>query len=60
MKLQAGRTQDLADIQRLIALTPADERVSVRGIVERYSPELIEDLDSLVTLADLEFGPPPP
>jgi hypothetical protein len=59
MKLQAGRTQDLADIQRLLALTPAAERVSVRGIVERYSPELTEDLDSLITLADLEFGSPP-
>lgn len=58
MKLQAGRTQDLADIQRLLALTSTDERVSVRGIVERYSPELIEDLDSLITLADLEFGSP--
>jgi hypothetical protein len=59
MKLQAGRTQDLADIQRLLALTSAPERASVRGIVERYSPELTEDFESLIMLADLEFGSPP-
>ncbi|NNJ11821.1 hypothetical protein EKD04_015930 [Chloroflexales bacterium ZM16-3] len=58
IKLQAGRTQDLADIQRLLALTPIAERVMVRGIVEQYSPELTEDFDSLITLADLEFGLP--
>lgn len=59
IKLQAGRTQDLADIQRLIALTPRAERVLVRETVERYSPELLEDFESLITLAELEFGPPP-
>jgi hypothetical protein len=59
IKLQAGRTQDLADIQRLIALTPTTERVYVRETVERYSPELLEDFEALTTLADLEFGSPP-
>jgi hypothetical protein len=58
MKLQAGRTQDLADVQRLLAQTPAAERAAIRMLVEQYSPELVEDYDSLCTLADLEFGPP--
>lgn len=58
MKLQAGRTQDLADAQRLLAFTSTQERQDMRKRVERYSPELVEDYDSLVTLADLEFGPP--
>lgn len=59
IKLQAGRTQDLADVQRLLARTPSTERAAIRDLVERFSPELVEDYDSLVTLADLEFGPPP-
>lgn len=57
-KLQAGRTQDLADVQRLLAGTPLDERASIRQLVERYALDLVEDYDSLVTLANLEFGPP--
>lgn len=59
LKLQAGRTQDLADVQRLLARTPRAERATTRQLVERESPELTEDYDSLCTLADLEFGPPP-
>jgi len=60
MKLQAGRTQDLADVQRLLAGTPAAERASTRALVTQHSPELVEDYDALCTLADLEFGPPAP
>jgi hypothetical protein len=59
LKLQAGRTQDLADVQRLLAHVPYPERAIFRDIVERYAPDLVEDYDSLCTLADLEFGQPP-
>jgi len=58
LKLQAGRTQDLADVQRLLARTPSSERAEIRGLVQLEQPELTEDFDSLCTLADLEFGPP--
>jgi len=58
IKLQAGRTQDLADVQRLLGQTPSTERTAIRTLVETFSPELVEDYDSLVSLADLEFGPP--
>lgn len=58
MKLQAGRTQDLADVQRLLGQTNTAERLSIRELVARESPELVEDFDSLCTLADLEFGSP--
>lgn len=58
LKLQAGRTQDLADVQRLLAATPLTERASTRRLVEAYAPDLAEDYDSLITLADLEFGSP--
>ena len=56
LKLQAGRTQDLADVQRLLARVPQPERDSMRLLVLRYAPDLVEDYDSLCTLADLEFG----
>jgi hypothetical protein len=56
LKLQAGRTQDLADVQRLLAHTPLTERGTIRELVLHLSPEFLEDYDSLCTLADLEFG----
>jgi len=59
LKLQAGRTQDLADVQRLLARTALAERAAILQLVEQESPELREDYESLCTLADLEFGPPP-
>lgn len=59
MKLQARRTQDLTDIQRLLARTDITERTAIRTLIEQESPDLVEDFDSLCTLADLEFGPPP-
>lgn len=58
LKLQAGRTQDLADVQQLLAATPPDERASTRRLVEVQAPDLAEDYESLITLSDLEFGPP--
>jgi len=56
LKLQAGRTQDLADVQRLVAYTSVAERAEFTQVVRQESPELVEDLESLFTLADLEFG----
>lgn len=58
LKLRAGRTQDLADVQRLLAGTPQVERISTRSLVAAFAPDLVEDYDSLVALADLEFGSP--
>lgn len=58
LKLQAGRTQDLADVQRFLAHTLLAERAPTRELVAQESPDLVEDLDTLWTLADLEFGPP--
>ena len=58
MKLQAGRTQDLADVQRLLGQTANAERVATRELVVSESLDLVEDFDSLCILADLEFGSP--
>lgn len=59
MKLDAGRPQDLADVQRMLRDTPQAERHSTRALIARYLPDAAEDWDSLITLADLEFGTPP-
>lgn len=59
LKLQAGRTQDLADVQRLLRGTSDLERAAMRAVVGQYAPDLVEDYDALVTLADLEYGAGP-
>jgi hypothetical protein len=56
IKLQAGRTQDLADVQRLLRGTSPEERAAMRAVIQGHAAELVEDYDALVTLADLEYG----
>ncbi len=55
-KMQAGRPQDWVDVQRMLRNTPAAERAETRTLIDRYAPDLVEDYDSLITLADWEFG----
>ncbi len=59
MKLEPGRPQDIADVQRMLRDTPDAERQSIRALLARYLPDAVEDFTSLITLANLEFGPPP-
>ncbi len=56
IKMQAGRPQDWTDVQRMLRDTPQEERVSTRALIVDYTPDLVEDYDSLVMLADWEFG----
>ncbi|MFL5802507.1 MAG: nucleotidyl transferase AbiEii/AbiGii toxin family protein, partial [Roseiflexaceae bacterium] len=58
LKMEAGRGQDLIDVQRMLRDTPSSERTSTRALIERYAPEMVEDYDALIQLADIEFGPP--
>lgn len=58
MKLQKGRSRDYDDVQRMLRDTPLVERQSTRDVIKRYASDLVEDLDSLIQLANLEFGPP--
>lgn len=55
MKLSAGRTQDLADISRMLGLCKEQEIQKVRDIVNFYLPSASEDLESLIYLGKLEF-----
>ncbi len=55
MKLSASRTQDLADISRMLGLCEEQEIQKVRDIVNCYLPSASEDLESLIYLGKLEL-----
>lgn len=56
LKLESSRTQDLADIARMMGQADQETINQVRGTVRRYRPQDIEDLDSLIKLGTLESG----
>ncbi len=56
MKLSASRTQDLADISRMLALAEETELSIVRQVIKTYLPTAAEDLESLIILGKLEIG----
>jgi hypothetical protein len=56
MKLSASRTQDLADISRMLGLTKEEELVKIRQVIKTYLPTAEEDLESLNILGKLELG----
>src|SRR5262249_11713557 len=58
MKIEAGRERDLSDVKRMLCDTPQSERSSTRAIIARQIPEMVEDYDAPIQLADIEFGPP--
>jgi hypothetical protein len=55
MKLYAGRSQDIADITRMLG--GADERVlaEVRAAVAQHMPDAASDVESMIVLGRLEF-----
>lgn len=56
MKLEASRTTDLSDISRMLGLAEARELERVRQIIQRYDPNSLEDLESLIQLGKLEMS----
>ena len=56
MKVQSSRTQDLADVSRMLGLASQKERQLTRQVFARWQPDALEDLDSLITLGDLEMS----
>jgi hypothetical protein len=60
LKLLAGRVNDSADITRMLGHQDATTIETVRQLVSKVlSPEDLEDLDQLIELGRLEYGPPP-
>jgi hypothetical protein len=56
MKVQSSRTQDLADVSRMLGLASAQERQAARDVFRRWYPDALQDLESLIALGDLEMA----
>lgn len=54
MKLIAGRSQDIADISRMLGVAEDLQLQRVKKVINQYLPDAIEDLESLVVLGKLE------
>ena len=55
MKLYAGRVQDIADITRMLGAANAEQLQQVRQVVEKYMPDALEDIESMVVLGKMEY-----
>jgi hypothetical protein len=56
MKLSASRTQDLADISRMLGLAKENQLIQIKAIIKQYLSNAEEDLESLILLGKLEMG----
>lgn len=56
MKLAASRTQDLADISRMLGLADESALTKIKSVVKAYLSTSMEDLESLILLGKLEIG----
>lgn len=54
MKLQVGRTQDWADVSRMLGWAEDKELDEVRAVVKEFAPEDVEDLESLIFIGKKE------
>jgi len=54
MKLNASRSQDLADISRMLGCASDIQIEKTKAIIEKYLPTAKEDLESLIMLGKLE------
>lgn len=55
LKFKSGRLQDLADISRMLGQASEEMLNSVRQVFVHYLPNETEDLESLITLGQLEM-----
>lgn len=56
MKLSASRTQDLADVSRMLGLADESTLTKIKSVVKAYLSTAMEDLGSLILLGKLEIG----
>ncbi len=54
--LSASRTQDLADVSRMLGLADETQLIQIRAIIKQYLSNAEEDLESLILLGKLEIG----
>jgi hypothetical protein len=59
LKLTAQRAQDWTDVSRMLGWASEADLDEVRAVVKRYSPEDLEDLESLIFIGKKEQEIPP-
>lgn len=60
LKMAAQRPQDWADISRMLGWASDTALDEVRAVVQKYAPEDLEDLESLIFIGKKEQEIPPP
>ncbi len=55
MKLYAGRSQDIADITRMLGGADEDALAAVRAVVTQHMPDAASDVESMIVLGRLEY-----
>ena len=55
MKLYANRSQDIADITRMLGGADEHALVDVRAAVARHNPDAVNDIESVIVLGRLEY-----
>lgn len=59
LKLKAGRLQDVTDISRMLRQASETQLAEVKDFITHYdSVEYLEDLESIITLGQLEMSNP--
>jgi hypothetical protein len=56
MKLAASRSQDMADISRMLGWADETELTAARQAVAQYSPEDSDDLETMIFIGQQERG----
>ena len=55
IKLYAGRSQDIADITRMLGGADESALAEVRAAVARHNPDAVADIESMIVLGRLEY-----
>lgn len=55
MKLRSGRILDIADVTRMLGLADDAALDAVREVIQRWEPEAVEDLESIIVLGRMEM-----
>ncbi len=57
MKLQSGRTLDIADVTRMLGLASDADLDAVRDVVRQFDPDALDDVESMIVLGRMEMQP---
>lgn len=58
MKVRASRGRDLGDLMRMLALADEPTRDQIRDVVRAHQPDALEDVESMISLGELELQDP--